>query len=182
MNTQSHTKSKPSIEHPAVKTKTSRRERRRGKSATAFRTISEVATELGVQQHVLRFWETKFVQIKPMKRGGGRRYYRPEDVDLLQCIHNLLYEEGYTIKGVQKLLGSMRGKKLIQKTSEMAAADASSAVETALTEPEKAPQPTSAQVQQADMDAQVRAAKAKYKHAMIEMLKDLKEMRALMNV
>ena len=70
----------------------------------AFRTISEVASELGVQQHVLRFWETKFSQIRPMKRGGGRRYYRPEDVALLKRIHTLLYGEGYTIKGVQKLL------------------------------------------------------------------------------
>lgn len=74
------------------------------KAASAFRTISEVATELGVQQHVLRFWETKFSQVRPLKRGGGRRYYRPEDVQLLKKIHELLYTEGYTIKGVQKLL------------------------------------------------------------------------------
>lgn len=74
------------------------------KSESAFRTISEVAEELGVQQHVLRFWETKFSQIKPMKRGGGRRYYRPEDVAVVKKIHSLLYVEGYTIKGVQKLL------------------------------------------------------------------------------
>lgn len=74
------------------------------KSKSAFRTISEVAEELNVPQHVLRFWETKFSQIKPMKRGGGRRYYRPEDVALLKKIYNLLYVEGYTIKGVQKLL------------------------------------------------------------------------------
>ncbi|NBX65807.1 MAG: MerR family transcriptional regulator [Proteobacteria bacterium] len=76
----------------------------------AFRTISEVASELGVQQHVLRFWETKFNQIRPMKRGGGRRYYRPEDVVLLKHIHTLLYSEGYTIKGAQKLLkGQSKG-------------------------------------------------------------------------
>lgn len=74
------------------------------KSASAFRTISEVADDLGVQQHVLRFWETKFSQIRPLKRGGGRRYYRPEDVTLLKRIHELLYTEGYTIRGVQKLL------------------------------------------------------------------------------
>ena len=79
------------------------------KSAGAFRTISEVAGELNVEQHVLRFWETKFSQIKPLKRGGGRRYYRPEDVELLQNIHHLLYQEGYTIKGVQKLLSASRG-------------------------------------------------------------------------
>ena len=74
------------------------------KSATAFRTISEVADELDVPQHVLRFWETRFPQIRPLKRGGGRRYYRPEDVDLLRRVSQLLYHEGYTIKGVQRLL------------------------------------------------------------------------------
>ena len=73
------------------------------KSAGAFRTISEVASELNVPQHVLRFWETRFTQIKPMKRGGGRRYYRPEDIALLTRVRSLLYEDGYTIKGVQKL-------------------------------------------------------------------------------
>lgn len=78
--------------------------RRNGKSAAAFRTISEVADDLEVPPHVLRFWETKFNQVRPLKRGGGRRYYRPEDVALLQRIRELLYREGYTIKGVQKLL------------------------------------------------------------------------------
>ena len=81
---------------------------RAGKSAAAFRTISEVAGELEVAQHVLRFWESKFPQVRPLKRGGGRRYYRPEDVDLLRQIRSLLYEEGYTIKGAQKLLKSQR--------------------------------------------------------------------------
>jgi DNA-binding transcriptional MerR regulator len=75
-------------------------ERRVEKSAQAFRTISEVATELDVPQHVLRFWESKFTQVRPLKRGGGRRYYRPEDIDLLRRIRTLLYEDGYTIKGV----------------------------------------------------------------------------------
>lgn len=74
------------------------------KSADAFRTISEVAEDLDLPQHVLRFWETRFPQIKPMKRGGGRRYYRPDDVDLLRGIRYLLYVKGYTIKGVQKIL------------------------------------------------------------------------------
>lgn len=74
------------------------------KSAEAYRTISEVAQDLDLPQHVLRFWETRFVQIKPLKRGGGRRYYRPEDIDLLRAIRHLLYGEGYTIKGVQKIL------------------------------------------------------------------------------
>ena len=78
--------------------------RRQAKSAAAFRTISEVATELEVPQHVLRFWESKFSQIRPLKRGGGRRYYRPEDVTLLRRIRQCLYEDGYTIKGVQRLL------------------------------------------------------------------------------
>lgn len=75
-----------------------------GKSDAAFRTISEVARELDLPQHVLRFWETKFTQIKPLKRGGGRRYYRPEDMVLLRRIRELLYDDGYTIRGVQKLL------------------------------------------------------------------------------
>jgi DNA-binding transcriptional MerR regulator len=74
------------------------------KSATAYRTISEVSDELEIPQHVLRFWETRFSQVKPLKRGGGRRYYRPEDIKLLRRIQKLLYEEGYTIRGVQKLL------------------------------------------------------------------------------
>jgi len=75
------------------------------KSAQAFRTISEAADQLNVPQHVLRFWETKFPQLKPLKRGGGRRYYRPEDLALLKRISDLLYTQGYTIKGVQRLLG-----------------------------------------------------------------------------
>ena len=74
------------------------------KSAQAFRTISEAADELNVPQHVLRFWETKFGQLQPLKRGGGRRYYRPEDLALLRRIADLLYTQGYTIKGVQRLL------------------------------------------------------------------------------
>lgn len=81
-----------------------------GKSAAAFRTISEVSDELDVPQHVLRFWEGKFSQVRPLKRGGGRRYYRPEDIDLLRRIRDLLYSEGYTIKGVQRLLREGRAK------------------------------------------------------------------------
>lgn len=84
------------------------RPRAGAKSATAFRTISEVSDELDVPQHVLRFWETKFPQVRPLKRGGGRRYYRPEDVALLRKIQRLLYSEGYTIKGVQRLLKDQR--------------------------------------------------------------------------
>ena len=84
--------------------------RQRVKSAAAFRTISEVSTNLDVPQHVLRFWESKFTPVRPLKRGGGRRYYRPEDVDLLRRIRNLLYTDGYTIKGVQRLLREGHGK------------------------------------------------------------------------
>jgi DNA-binding transcriptional MerR regulator len=78
--------------------------RRTGKSDAAFRTTGEVSEELELPAHVLRFWESKFPEIKPLKRGGGRRYYRPEDVDLLRRIRQFLYQEGYTIRGVQKLL------------------------------------------------------------------------------
>jgi DNA-binding transcriptional MerR regulator len=74
------------------------------KAPTAFRTISEVADDLHIPQHVLRFWESKFPQLKPLKRGGGRRYYRPEDIALLRRVSDLLYTQGYTIKGVQRLL------------------------------------------------------------------------------
>ncbi|WP_085908018.1 MerR family transcriptional regulator [Kiloniella majae] len=80
------------------------------KSAAAFRTISEVSGDLDVPQHVLRFWETKFPQVKPLKRAGRRRYYRPEDLKILRQIRDLLYKDGYTIKGVQKLFkeGSLK--------------------------------------------------------------------------
>ncbi|HTR15412.1 MAG TPA: MerR family transcriptional regulator [Acetobacteraceae bacterium] len=80
------------------------------KAPNAFRTISEVADELHIPQHVLRFWETKFPQVKPLKRGGGRRYYRPDDIQLLRRISDLLYIQGYTIKGVQRLLREGGGK------------------------------------------------------------------------
>jgi DNA-binding transcriptional MerR regulator len=83
------------------------------KAPDAFRTISEVADELDVPQHVLRFWESRFREIKPMKRGGGRRYYRPDDVDLLRGIRHLLYGEGYTIRGVQRILRE-QGIKFVQ--------------------------------------------------------------------
>ena len=83
------------------------------KAPDAFRTISEVADELDVPQHVLRFWESRFPQIRPMKRAGGRRYYRPDDVDLLRGIRHLLYGEGYTIRGVQRILRE-QGPKLVQ--------------------------------------------------------------------
>ena len=92
--------------------------RRTAKSAAAFRTISEVALELDVPQHVLRFWETKFPQLRPLKRGGGRRYYRPEDLLFLRRIRDLLYGDGYTIKGVQKVLRKNNVKALISRGDE----------------------------------------------------------------
>jgi DNA-binding transcriptional MerR regulator len=86
------------------------------KSAAAFRTISEVGRELDIPQHVLRFWESKFSQVKPLKRGGGRRYYRPEDIALLRRIRDLLYTEGYTIRGVQRLFREVGVKAIVEAT------------------------------------------------------------------
>ena len=83
------------------------------KSKSAFKTIAEVAEELGVATHVLRFWETKFSQIKPMKTGGGRRYYRPDDVEVIKLIKNLLYSNRYTIEGAQQLIKSKGLKNLL---------------------------------------------------------------------
>ena len=105
--------------------------RRGGKSAAAFRTISEVASDLDVPQHVLRFWETKLTQVRPMKRGGGRRYYRPEDVDLLRSIRALLYVDGYTIKGVQKLLREGGLKQVVVNESLTPATPVSAALQAA---------------------------------------------------
>ena len=101
------------------------------KAPDAFRTISEVADELDIPQHVLRFWETRFAQIKPMKRSGGRRYYRPDDVDLLKGIRRLLYGEGYTIRGVQRILKE-HGIKAVQGLSDSSVAASFGAVEKSL--------------------------------------------------
>lgn len=92
------------------------------KSPDAFRTISEAAEELDLPQHVLRFWETRFSQIKPLKRGGGRRYYRPDDVLLLQGIRHLLYDRGFTIKGVQRIL-KQEGVRHVMAVGEAVASD-----------------------------------------------------------
>ena len=101
------------------------------KAPDAFRTISEVADDLDIPQHVLRFWETRFAQIKPMKRSGGRRYYRPDDVDLLRGIRRLLYGEGYTIRGVQRILKE-HGIKSVQGLADSSAAVSFGAIEEAL--------------------------------------------------
>lgn len=139
------------------------------KAPGAFRTISEVADELDVQQHVLRFWETKFSQIRPLKRGGGRRYYRPEDLALLKRIHHLLYTEGYTIKGVQKLLREKGKAALMQEvqpepgnSNEPKAQAAAPAVPSA-----QAPQAASAGMSSAQ------------RSALETMLSELKELRKL---
>jgi DNA-binding transcriptional MerR regulator len=101
------------------------------KAPDAFRTISEVADDLDIPQHVLRFWETRFTQIKPMKRSGGRRYYRPDDVDLLKGIRRLLYGEGYTIRGVQRILKE-HGIKSVQGLADQNSAVSFGAVEEAI--------------------------------------------------
>ena len=111
----------------------SQRKRRRSKAPGAFRTISEVATELEVPQHVLRFWESKFAQVKPLKRGGGRRYYRPEDVDLLRGIRHLLYSDGYTIKGAQKLLRELGSKSIMESGRSLSGGEISGAAGVAAT-------------------------------------------------
>src|SRR5919108_6093379 len=101
------------------------------KAPDAFRTISEVAEELDIPQHVLRFWETRFAQIKPMKRSGGRRYYPPDDVDLLRGIRRLLYGEGYTIRGVQRMLKE-HGIKAVQALADGSAVASFGAIEEAI--------------------------------------------------
>jgi len=109
------------------------------KSPEAFRTISEVADDLDLPQHVLRFWETRFQQIKPLKRGGGRRYYRPDDVDLLRGIRHLLYGEGYTIRGAQRILKD-HGIKFVQHVWKPGAAQPSRGVAPPVESPEPEPE------------------------------------------
>lgn len=107
------------------------------KAPNAFRTISEVADDLHIPQHVLRFWETKFTQVKPLKRGGGRRYYRPDDIALLRRISDLLYTQGYTIKGVQRLLREGGGR-LADEIPPAPPTERAAALEEATREPELA--------------------------------------------
>ena len=151
---------KPSTE--SAKQPSTRSSRRDRKSASAFRTISEVATDLEVQQHVLRFWETKFSQVRPLKRGGGRRYYRPEDVALLRSIHHLLYTEGYTIKGVQKLLREKGKNSVVQNNAPEA--------QPKTTAPSPQPQASVAQQSSEDLSGKNKAAL----EAVLRELKDLK--------
>jgi DNA-binding transcriptional MerR regulator len=130
-----------------------------GKSADAFRTISEVARELDLPQHVLRFWETKFPQVKPMKRGGGRRYYRPDDIVLLKRIRALLYDQGYTIKGARKLLKDKAAAEAVDidtaPRKETGAAEAPAAAEqrTAAQTPPAAPPSGLGEEQRAELRA-----------------------------
>jgi DNA-binding transcriptional MerR regulator len=121
------------------------------KAPDAFRTISEVAGELDIPQHVLRFWETRFAQIKPMKRSGGRRYYRPDDVDLLKGIRRLLYGEGYTIRGVQRILKE-HGIKSVQAIADQSAAISFGAVEEAIGQSLREPEPEDSEPVGVDSD------------------------------
>jgi len=151
--------------------------RKNQKSPDAFRTISEVAEELDVPQHVLRFWETKFTVVKPLKRGGGRRYYRPADVELIRGIRDLLYTHGFTIKGAQKLLKEQGGKieniealapKKKAEAAPLASRPLDAASSFAMPESEPALQPESA------------VSSDKYEEGLRNALKDLKELRALL--
>ncbi len=153
------------------------------KAPTAFRTISEVAEELHIPQHVLRFWETKFSQVKPLKRGGGRRYYRPDDIGLLRRISDLLYIQGYTIKGVQRLLREGGGKLSDDippaTPDERAAAEAEQAAvsgEPVLPIPElQRPEPAAPRIpRRADLDAE------RLRTVLADTLRDLEALRALL--
>lgn len=149
------------------------------KAPGAFLTISEVADELSVQQHVLRFWETKFSQVKPLKRGGGRRYYRPEDVLLLKKIHTLLYTEGYTIKGVQKLLKTLGKAQLMadvqpgqQVTAKRSAPANEAKAGIVSSSPANEPSNATGRVEISDKQRSIL-------HAMLGDLKDLRDMIAV---
>jgi len=146
------------------------------KAQGAFRTISEVAKELDVQQHVLRFWETKFTQVKPLKRGGGRRYYRPEDVALLKRIHHLLYTEGYTIKGVQKLLKGRGKGQIIASAANSEEAQSVSPAPQPKVQPQE---PLRAQSPQQAETAQATTMSAKQRATLEMMLAELKSLRGM---
>ena len=152
------------------------------KAPNAFRTISEVADELHIPQHVLRFWETKFPQVKPLKRGGGRRYYRPDDISLLRRISDLLYIQGYTIKGVQRLLREGGGK--LSDDIPPPPTDEDSAAETDQGEPELpmpglAP-PSATQVVRSSVRSRSEAEAERLRALLTETLHELEELRSLL--
>jgi DNA-binding transcriptional MerR regulator len=157
------------------------------KAPNAFRTISEVADELHIPQHVLRFWETKFPQVKPLKRGGGRRYYRPDDIALLRRISDLLYIQGYTIKGVQRLLREGGGR--LSDDIPPAPADEQEAAEAeragAADEPELpmpglAPPPASTAVIRTHCRANAELEVERLRALLTKTLHELEELRALL--
>ncbi|MBO6826333.1 MAG: MerR family transcriptional regulator [Sneathiella sp.] len=149
------------------------------KSPDAFRTISEVSTELDVPQHVLRFWETKFPVVKPLKRGGGRRYYRPSDVELVKGIRDLLYTHGFTIKGAQKLLKEQGNK--IENIEVLQKGDAAPSIASEASEDETVvamPTPTSA-AQQATSEGRGELSPA-IREELENLLEDLRGMRKML--
>jgi DNA-binding transcriptional MerR regulator len=157
------------------------------KAPNAFRTISEVADELHIPQHVLRFWETKFPQVKPLKRGGGRRYYRPDDIALLRRISDLLYIQGYTIKGVQRLLREGGGRLSDDippaPADEQEAAEAERAglpTEPELPMPGLAPPPTPALVARVNVRPKVDPEAERLRALLTETLRELETLRALL--
>lgn len=158
------------------------------KAPSAFRTISEVADDLHIPQHVLRFWETKFPQLKPLKRGGGRRYYRPEDVELLRRISDLLYIQGYTIKGVQRLLREGGAEDEELAAEDMAEPEESEAPRPQLPLPGMPPGAEAERPRGAKPVVRVRAApppaaaegrEAALRHALADILAELKAIRAV---
>ncbi|HEX3399554.1 MAG TPA: MerR family transcriptional regulator [Xanthomonadaceae bacterium] len=158
------------------------------KAPNAFRTISEVADELHIPQHVLRFWETKFPQVKPLKRGGGRRYYRPDDILLLRRISDLLYIQGYTIKGVQRLLREGGGKLSDDippaPADEQEAAEAERATvepsEPELPMPELVLQPSAALTARINVRPKVDPETERLRALLTDMLRELEALRALL--
>lgn len=157
------------------------------KAPNAFRTISEVADELHIPQHVLRFWETKFPQVKPLKRGGGRRYYRPDDIALLRRISDLLYIQGYTIKGVQRLLREGGGRLSDDippaPADEQEAAEAERAglpAEPELPMPGLVPPPAPALVARVDVRPKVDPEVERLRALLTETLHELEALRALL--
>jgi DNA-binding transcriptional MerR regulator len=159
------------------------------KAPNAFRTISEVADDLHIPQHVLRFWETKFPQVKPLKRGGGRRYYRPDDIALLRRISDLLYIQGYTIKGVQRLLRDGGGRLSDDipppSADDLAEAEAERADPPTPAEPElpipglSPPSPTTQQAARVNLRPKVDPETERLRTLLGETLRELEALRAL---